>query len=392
MEVLGLAYNDEIEDQQVKKKRGGIYYLIGFIGFIIGGFIITIFNIYILPLINTNSHIKQVTSTSVSTNNQSSIENAVTTMIEGAQKSIVQIGNYDPEHSNNKDGVVGTGSGVIYKINDNSAYIITNNHVIQNAKKILVTLSNETSTDAKLVGADQLTDLAILEIKSDQVDTIADLGDSKNNRVGDRVFAIGNPLGLTGTVTSGIISSTKRSVPMDLNGDNIPDWEEELIQTDASINPGNSGGGLFNTNGNLIGINSSKISQNSIEGIGFAIPIDTVKNIAKEIEKNGKVKRPTIGVQLKDLAQIPPTYTQNELKLPTDIKDGVVIIRVENDSPAFNGGLQTLDVIVGIDDKPIKNIIDIKKYLYNHKEGNKIKINLYRQQNKEEKYIILEDK
>ncbi|QWG87545.1 serine protease (plasmid) [Bacillus mycoides] len=389
MEEILVGYYDDRKEIKTKRNSNRTHYLIGITGLIIGGVIAYTAIFYISSLKNIHYKTKHLNSTAVTTSTKNN-ENNTTNMIESAQNSIVQVINYTSVNSNNKDGVAGTGSGVIYKTNNNLAYIITNNHVIQDAKRISVTFNNKVSVDAKLIGTDKWTDLAVLEVSSEHIDTIADFGESKNLKVGEQVFAIGNPLGLTGTVTSGIISSLKRSVPMDLNGDKVPDWEEELVQTDASINPGNSGGGLFNKSGQLIGINSSKISQASVEGIGFAIPIDTVKYIVQKLEQKSEIKRPTIGVQLRALSEITSLYIQTNLRIPESVKDGFVIIEVENDSPAFKSGLQISDVIVSIDDKPINTIVDMRKYIFSHRDNNKkIKITIYRQQNRMDYYITL---
>ncbi len=181
----------------------------------------------------------------------------------------------------------GTGSGVVYKIENGEAYIVTNHHVIENAEKLEVTLADGSKKEATLIGSDIWTDLAVIKVDADGIETVANFGDSEVLKQGETVIAIGNPLGLDfyGSVTVGVISGTNRAVPVDLNGDGTEDWQSEVLQTDAAINGGNSGGALVNLNGDLIGINSMKIASESVEGLGFAIPINTVIPIIQQLEE-----------------------------------------------------------------------------------------------------------
>ena len=277
----------------------------------------------------------------------------------------------------------GTGSGVIYKKDGDKAYIVTNNHVVEGADELEVRLADGTKVAAKLVGTDIWTDLAVISISSKDVKTVASFGDSSALKKGESVMAIGNPLGLDyyGSVTTGVISGLDRSVPVDLNSDGTADWNAEVLQTDAAINPGNSGGALVNLAGQVIGINSMKISdsQESVEGIGFAIPSDTVVPIIEQLEKNGKVERPSLGVTLADLADVPSYYQQSELNLSTDVTEGVVITGVEKGTAASKAGLEKYDVIVELDGKKVENAIGLRKVLYNDKKvGDTLKIKAYR--------------
>ncbi|AIY72912.1 TPA: trypsin-like peptidase domain-containing protein [Bacillus tropicus] len=265
--------------KRINKNRNKKYWLVAFIGLNIGG----ILTYYIFPLINDYSKVNREISSVTSNTHQINNDNMAPDIIERAQNSTVKITNHDYNNA-----IINNASGVIYKKTNNKAYIITNNHVIQNTKKILVTLRNKNTIVAKLIGTDKLTDISILEIHNKHVDTVANLGESKNIKTGDRVFAIGSPLGLIGTVTSGIISNTNRTITKSLNDDDPLNQEKELIQTDAATNPGNNGGGLFDINGKLIGITSQKISKTNIEGISFAIPISIVRKSIQDIEKPSK--------------------------------------------------------------------------------------------------------
>jgi serine protease Do len=199
--------------------------------------------------------------------------------------------------------------------------------------------------------------------------------------MGEPVIAIGNPLGATfsGSVTQGIISGLKRTIPVDINQDGLIDWNAEVLQTDAAINPGNSGGALINIAGQLIGINSMKIAQNAVEGIGLSIPINSARPIIDDLEKFGTVKRPYMGVDLKSVSEIPAYYQEEALKLPRNINYGVALRQVIPNSPAAQAGMKELDVIVEMDGEKINDVIDLRKHLYQKKKiGEQMKIKYYR--------------
>lgn len=207
---------------------------------------------------------------------------------------------------------------------------------MQGATELEVTLSNGKKISAELIGADIWTDLAVVEVDSSEITKVAEFGNSDTLKAGEPVIAIGNPLGLTfsGSVTQGIVSGLARTIPVDINEDGTPDWQSEVIQTDAAINPGNSGGALVNIEGQLIGINSMKIAESAVEGIGLAIPINSAIPIIEDLEKHGEVQRPYMGVELQSVSDIPGYYQQEALKLPEDITKGVAIKDVSPNSPA----------------------------------------------------------
>lgn len=280
-----------------------------------------------------------------------------------------------------QSGEAGTGSGVIYKKENGSAYVVTNHHVISGADQIEVVLSDETRVEAELKGSDLFTDLAVLEMDSSHVDKVAKIGNSENVKVGEPAIAIGNPLGLnlSGSVTQGIISGKQRAIPQDFDNDGRADWQAEVIQTDAAINPGNSGGALINMNGQLIGINSMKIAQSSVEGIGFAIPIDDAIPIINALETEGTVTRPYLGVEAYSLEDIAKVEWERSLNLPTEVKGGIYLRSIEPMSPADKAELQPYDVITQLDGEEISNIIDLRKHLYQAKEvGEAMTITFYR--------------
>ncbi|HSH24613.1 MAG TPA: S1C family serine protease [Massilibacterium sp.] len=274
----------------------------------------------------------------------------------------------------------GAGSGVIYKKDGDKAYIVTNNHVVEGASEIEVSLNDGTRIPAKLLGRDQWTDLAVLQVAAEKVKTAIEIGDSDSLKPGEPAIAIGNPLGkYSNSVTQGIISGIGRTVPVDLNGDGTPDWNADVLQTDAAINPGNSGGALINISGQLIGINSMKVAEQAVEGIGFSIPINSALTIIADLEKYGEVKRPFLGVTISSLTDVSSYHWQNTLKLPKDVQGGVIITSVSALSAADKAGLKEYDVIVQLDGNETNDVIELRKYIYEEKNiGDKVKVTYYR--------------
>lgn len=286
----------------------------------------------------------------------------------------------------------GTGSGVIYKKDDEFAYIVTNHHVVEGADEVEIVLYNDEHLNAKILGSDLFSDLAVLQVDGNTIDKVMEMGSSDNVKVGEPAIAIGNPLGhmFAGSVTQGIISGTQRTIPMDFNQDGRPDWQAEVIQTDAAINPGNSGGALINMQGLLIGINSMKVNQAAVEGIGFSIPIDTAKPLIAELEQNGEVTRPYLGVEIYSLDEVPQREWEQTLKLPEEVKGGVYVWSIEPMSPADQGGLKRLDVITELDGKEVLDMIDLRKILYQEKEvGDQVDVVYYRNGERHETSVEL---
>ncbi|MFD2760083.1 S1C family serine protease [Lentibacillus juripiscarius] len=274
----------------------------------------------------------------------------------------------------------GAGSGIIYKKEDGNAYVVTNHHVVKGAKEVEIVMNNDERLKAEVLGSDRLTDLAVLRVDGSKVDTVAKLGSSDDLQVGDTAIAIGNPLGMNfaNSVTKGIISGLERSISVDTNGDRRPDWITEVIQTDAAINPGNSGGALINADGEVVGINSMKIARREVEGIGFAIPIDSALPVIKQLANDGKVARPYIGISTASVSQVPPQY-RDQVQLPEDVEGGMVIAQVEPGSPADNASLQQFDVITKINGNKVKTLLDLRKFMYSEtKVGDTVELEIYR--------------
>lgn len=280
-----------------------------------------------------------------------------------------------------------SGSGIIIS---EDGYILTNNHVINSsastnsfyqiteANKLKVTLYNDkTEYDAKVVGTDSQTDLAVIKIEKKGL-IAAELGDSDAVQVGEFAMAVGNPLGLQSSISCGIISAKDREVT-----DSDSNTTYTVIQTDAAINSGNSGGALVNADGKVIGINTLKLSGTGIEGIGFAIPINSTIDIYKELISNGKVKRPFIGISGIDLDE--ETAKRNNLVV------GVYVKSVDDFSAAEKSGIQPGDVIIGIDGTTIKNMDELNTIKNNHKIGDKLKLKINRNGKEKELTLTLQE-
>jgi serine protease Do len=392
-----LGYYDQNDENQNKRKRGYTgYFLAGLGGVIIGALLI-------LPgsglLNNDDNEITTGKSTGNEPAEQSQqnltldVTSAVTNAVDKASDAVVGITNIQETNfwsqgtnAEDSSAEAGTGSGVVYKKDGGKAYIVTNNHVIEGANELEVTLSDGTKLPAELQGSDPWTDLAVIVVNGDKIKTIAEFGKSGKLKPGEPVIAIGNPLGLqfSGSITQGIISGLERTIEVDINEDGQVDWNAEVIQTDAAINPGNSGGALVNMSGQVIGINSMKIAENAVEGIGLSIPIDSVIPIINDIEEFGEVKRAFLGVNLASVEEISQYHQQNTLKLPRKVTFGVAITGVQSNSPASKAGLKEFDVIVGMDNEKIHDVVELRKYLYNEKKiGDKVKIIYYRDGKKE---------
>ena len=307
---------------------------------------------------NANVTIQQQTNKSNSGTVQVS---DVSDIVEKCKDSVVEITTESVSSGNSIFGQYvsqGAGSGVIIS---KDGYIVTNNHVVSGATSLKVTTTDGTEYDASVVGKDSQTDLAVIKVDANNLQA-ATLGDSDILQVGDPAIAIGNPLGeLGGTVTTGIISATDRQITID-------DETMTLLQTDAAINPGNSGGGLFNADGNLIGIVNAKESSTGIEGLGFAIPITPAQDIITELMQNGSVtSRPALNVSLYD-------YTSNNQGQYSKYKDGCYIVQIVKNGAADKAGLKQNDRILSFDGEQIQSTSDVKNVLKKHKIGDTVKM------------------
>ena len=331
-------------------------------------------------------------------------ENSTTQAVDKVKDAVVSVitysansqnslfGSTDTDTDTNTEQVSSEGSGVIYKKEGNFAYLVTNTHVINGAKKVDIRLADGTKVPGEIVGSDTYSDIAVVKIDADKVTTVAEFGDSDQLTVGETAIAIGSPLGseYANTVTQGIVSSLNRNVS--LKSEDGQAISTKAIQTDTAINPGNSGGPLINIQGQVIGITSSKIATNggtSVEGLGFAIPSNDAINIINQLEKNGKVTRPALGIQMVNLSNLSSTDLQR-LNVPSSVTAGVVVRSVITSMPA-NGHLQQYDVITKVDDKAISSTTELQSALYSHSIGDSMTITYYRN-GKEETTTIKLDK
>ena len=333
---------------------------------------------------NTNEEKNQIEQQTapVSNTNLISLEDYSNTGIYAANKVLPSIVGITVEYTINspyygmsmQSTGSATGSGVIIS---EDGYILTNNHVvntssnsmfyqISDANKVTVKLYNDnTEYEAKIIGKDETTDLAVIKIDKTGLPA-AELGDSSSIKVGEFCMAIGNPLGMENTVTAGIISASNRTITSD--GKTLT-----VIQTDAAINSGNSGGALINSKGQVIGINTIKLSGSGVEGIGFAIPINSTVDIYKQLISDGKVKRPYIGISGRDI----DSKTAEQYKLV----EGIYVLSVEQYSAAEKAGLKQYDIITEVDGKKITTMDELNEFKNTHKIGDNLQLKIYRDKN-----------
>ena len=383
--------------QNISKKIGQLLLiiLISFFSGVLGSLTILQLN----PKQETNTQ-NSTTITQTSVKN----ENSTTKAVDKVKDAVVSIITYSANSQNslfgygesdtdtNTEQVSSQGSGVIYKKDGEYAYIVTNTHVINGAKKVDIRLADGTKVPGEIVGTDTYSDIAVVKISSEKVSAVAEFGDSSQLTVGETAIAIGSPLGseYANTVTKGIISSLNRTVS--LKSEDGQAISTKAIQTDTAINPGNSGGPLINIQGQVIGITSSKIATNggtSVEGLGFAIPSNDAIKIIEQLENNGKVTRPALGIQMVNLSNLSTTDLQ-KLKLPDSITSGVAVRSVQSNMPA-NGHLEKYDVITKVDGNPITSATELQNALYSHSVGDEMTITYYRN-GKEETTTIKLDK
>lgn len=301
-------------------------------------------------------------------------------------------GQFDLSEFDQEPVLAGTGSGVVYRVDGDSAYVVTNHHVIDNADSIEITMADGQNVEAEVVGTDAISDLSVLKISSEHVTTTIEFADSDAVAVGQTAIAIGSPLSseFASSVTKGVVSGKDREVPVHVN-DEIGDMSMTLTQTDAAINPGNSGGALLNTSGQLIGINSSKYAANAVEGMGFAIPSNEVARITKQLEETGEVIRPQLGITMVDLNLISMQQRVEILGLEPEFIDGVVVLDQREESPAADSELQKFDVITKINGVETPTGQRVRQELYNYSVGDTITLTVLRNGEEMEINVLLDE-
>ncbi|WGN90117.1 S1C family serine protease [Ligilactobacillus faecis] len=390
--------NDSMQAPQRKAPKNGLgkIVLVGLVsGLVGGGLAVGGYNYYqdhASSQLASNS--QGVTSTS---NVKVNVSTQTTTAFNKVKDAVVSVEAYSEQQSSSSleelfgqsssssqsQTATSEGSGVIYKKSGNTAYVVTNNHVISGANKVEVLLSNGKKLSATVVGHDAVTDLAVLKISANDVKQVASFGNSDDIKVGETALAIGSPLGseYATSLTQGIISAKSRTIDV-TNSNGVTTGQATVIQTDAAINPGNSGGALVNLAGQVIGINSMKLSSSgsssaTVEGMGFAIPSNEVVSVINELVKNGKIKRPALGISLVDLDYISESARKSTLKLPTDVTSGVVVMKIEDNSPLKDSGIAKYDVITSIGGTKVTDLATLRQALYKHSIGDTVEVGYY---------------
>ena len=279
----------------------------------------------------------------------------------------------------NNSNLESMGTGFIYKVDDNSAYLLTNEHVITKASNVKVVLTTDEEVDAKVLGKDEYLDLAVLKIEKKYVKLVASIGSSEKMNLGDTVFTVGSPVGYNyrGTVTSGVLSGKDRMVSLSVSNSSNTDWVMRVLQIDASINPGNSGGPLLNANGEVIGICSMKLVSDKIEGMGFAIPIEYAMSHVDSLESGKKIKWPLIGIGMANVTDT-AKLAKNNINIKTNLKEGVVIISIKEGTAAANSELKIGDIVTKLGGIKVKNTAYLRYELYQYKAGDNLEITYVR--------------
>ena len=354
-------------------KNKFLNFLVIFVAFICGGLTMYYFSNSKSQIISKEPEHSDIIIENQNSNNGDIVQTNLSTAIDKIYDATVMINNY------NNSKITNTGSGFIYKVDDNYGYVLTNHHVIEQAKKITLFLTDDEEIEAKILGSDKYLDLAVLRIDRKYVKRVASIGKNSECILGEEVFAVGSPLGYEyrGTVTNGIISGLNRLVEVSVSGEG-DDWVMEVIQTNTAVNPGNSGGPLVNANGEVIGIISLKLVQNSVEGMGFAIPIEYAMNHVELLEKGEKIERPLLGISMLNVESSFALEKYYNITIDEKITQGVVVIEISKDSGASKSSLKKGDVITQINGKNASNVAYLKYLLYKHNIGDTIELTYYR--------------
>lgn len=300
---------------------------------------------------------------------ESGISEAVSKVYDG----VLLVRNYQ------QNQVASTGTGFVYKIDGDDAYIITNQHVVDGASKVTVVTSKDEEIEGTVLGGDSYVDIAVIRIKKTDDLIALQLGNSENTNLGDLVFTVGNPLGYEyrGSVATGHLAGKDRLVSVSTDNSLSSDWVMKVLQTDAAINPGNSGGPLMNANGEVIGVISMKLVQTEVEGMGFAIPIEYVNSKIETLEKGEEIEWPLLGVQMLNVTDAKGSYRYN-FDIPNDIDSGVVIAGIESGTGADNSDLQEGDIVIAVNGEEVADSAYLRYELYKYSVGDTIELTYIR--------------
>ncbi len=354
-------------NENLKPRNDGKVWLVGVVMFFIGSI-----GLYMLMYFFPEPFMKTITER-VETKNVTVTDNGIADAVEKVYDAVVVVKTYV------KKDLYATGTGFVYKKDNEKAYILTNNHVIEKGDAIHVEFTDGHVVETKVEGKDVYSDTAVLSLSVDEILSVAEMGSSEDARVGDTVFTVGAPLDsdtYSGTVTRGILSGKNRLVSVSSKNSSTSDMVMSVLQTDAAINSGNSGGPLVNANGEVIGINSLKLATTGVEGMGFAIPIEMALEYASKEEKGQAIDRPYLGVSMQNV-QDAVIYYYPKLQYLKD-KQGVYIVEVLENSSAYEAGLKAGDLIVKVDDIEVNNMAYFRYLLFKHNVGDKMKVTVYR--------------
>ena len=318
----------------------------------------------------------------VSTSSQSSLRSTGKTVyeksslgasVEKIYDAVVMVKSFSGEQ------MASTGTGFIYKTDSKYGYVLTNQHVISGADKVLLVMSNDEEIEASVLGGDEYLDLAVMRIDKSKVTQVATIGSSEKMNLGDTIFTVGSPLGedYRGSVTSGILSGKDRLVTVSISSSSSSDWLMKVIQIDASINPGNSGGPLLNVNGEVIGICSMKLVDDEIEGMGFAIPIEYAMSHIDSLEKGKNIEWPLLGITMANVSNT-QLLARNGISIDQSITSGVVVVSIAQGTGAALSDLKSGDVITKIDGNKVKDYAYLRYELYQHQAGDTIDVTYIR--------------
>ena len=324
---------------------------------------------FLLTKVNKNDNSGEIIETKIQ-KDVTVTDAGISAGIENIYDAVVVVENYQ------RNKLAGIGSGFIY---DKEGYIMTNHHVIEKAGELKVILMSGETVGATLVGSDEYADIAVIKIDKKYIKGVAKIGSSEKTNVGDTVFTIGSPMSssYSGTVTRGILSGKNRMVEVSVSS-NSNDWIMNVMQTDAAINPGNSGGPLCNVSGEVIGINSMKIVQSEIEGIGFAIPIEDALVYANKIVNGIEIKRAYLGISMGDISTSAYNLMRAGITIDESITSGVIVFESVNGGPSQTAGIQKGDVIVKIGKEDINNVAELRYYLYKNNPKDTVEITVMR--------------